>query len=108
MGDPFMYDKIIKYRPANGSSGERFTASWCDKCRKFSEKRGCPIYNKTLILDVDDPEYPYEWQETKAGPVCTAFVEKRNTKRPTVLDGQTRITETPVNGVPKKESEIDE
>lgn len=36
----------------------------------------CQILADTMAYNVDDPEYPSEWQYGKDGhPVCTAFVQ---------------------------------
>jgi len=44
---------------------------WCANCIKF---RHCKIVNKTMLLDVDDPNYPEQWQYNEVGnEVCTAF-----------------------------------
>lgn len=70
-----------KYQPSNGTEGEGFYASFCERCerdRAFREgapEDGCEIIVRTLVLDVDDPEYPSEWTyDADDMPTCTAFV----------------------------------
>src|SRR5688572_20466673 len=70
-----------KYRPSNGSEGCWFMGKFCENCKheKFShtQKDGdkqCDILNRTMMHDVDDPEYPSEWTYTEVDtPTCTAF-----------------------------------
>ena len=77
-----------KYRPSNGTEGEIFFDAWCRECardRSMSEgvpleecddDEVCGIISRTFAHDVDDPEYPHEWQCGPDGqPRCTAFVE---------------------------------
>ena len=60
------------YRPSNGSEGDWFQASFCDRCRK--QKR-CTIVGRTMAFDVTDPQYPKQWIRDDAGDAtCTAFV----------------------------------
>ena len=76
-----------KYRPSNGTEGECFFASWCFKCQRDKAMREgvdidecddnerCDIIANTMCFDVEDEEYPKEWQIGKDGqPCCTAFV----------------------------------
>jgi hypothetical protein len=76
----------FKWRPSNGSSGEGFYNSWCERCiherpvRKDYEKAvadglGCQIFLRTMAHDLGDPEYPEEWTDRDGTPKCTAFVE---------------------------------
>ena len=68
------------YRPSNGTEGDAFIAAFCERCerdRAFREGTGdgCEILARTLVLDVDDPDYPTEWTyDTDEMPTCTAFV----------------------------------
>lgn len=73
--------KNIKlYRPSNGSEGECFRAKFCDRCehddahnfREQGEKL-CPILGNSLLLDINDPQYPQEWQYQDGQPTCTSF-----------------------------------
>lgn len=81
-----------KYRPSNGTEGDCFFSHWCSKCARdkhMSEGVAfedcldgedgdlCEIIGKTFLHDVEDQEYPVEWQYGKDGqPCCTAFVPK--------------------------------
>lgn len=60
-----------RYRPANGTEGDIFMESFCDRCVNGAD---CEIQDATMAFDVDDPEYPAEWIEDDDGPRCTAFV----------------------------------
>jgi hypothetical protein len=63
------------YRPANGTEGANFMESWCDRCSKdnYPYEPICPIIIDTMAYDIDDPNYPKEWQLDKNGvPYCTA------------------------------------
>jgi hypothetical protein len=63
-----------KYRPANGTEGDFFRAEYCDQCQRHSYQAPCQICGSTFFLDVDDEEYPVEWQYGSDGqPMCTAF-----------------------------------
>ena len=66
-----------KYRPSNGTEGEMFMERWCYRCTKDDQQNVfCPIIAKTMAFDVDNPEYPSEWQYNPQGqPICTAFEE---------------------------------
>lgn len=77
-----------KYRPSNGTEGEVFFDAWCRQCardRSMSEGESvdecddnevCGIIARTFAHDIDDPEYPREWQYGPDGqPRCTAYVE---------------------------------
>jgi hypothetical protein len=61
------------FRPANGTEGQIFLENWCERCSKdnFPEEPVCPIIIKTMAYEIDDPEYPKEWQLTEDGvPFC--------------------------------------
>ncbi len=76
-----------KYRPSNGTEGDFFFSAWCCKCQRDKSMREgcdvnecddnerCDIIGNTMCFDVEDDEYPKEWQIGKDGqPCCTAFV----------------------------------
>lgn len=76
-----------KYRPSNGTEGEIFFDAWCRQCQRDKSMREgvdidecddterCDIIANTFAYDVEDAEYPVEWQYGKDGqPCCTAFV----------------------------------
>jgi hypothetical protein len=78
-----------KYRPSNGTEGDLFFASWCAECERdkvlcnqidFDDAPDgdlCPIIGLSFLHNVEDAEYPQEWQYGKDGqPCCTAFVAK--------------------------------
>lgn len=77
-----------KYQPSNGTEGEIFFESWCRQCARdkamnsgedydeCDDNEVCGIIALTFSHNVNDPEYPSEWQYDKQGqPCCTAFVE---------------------------------
>lgn len=64
------------YRPSNGTEGDFFEALWCRDC---VHNEACPIFLATLCHDVDEPEYPKEWQyDTDGQPVCKGHKEVAN------------------------------
>ena len=76
-----------KYRPSNGTEGDCFFAAWCHNCQRDKAMREgcdidecddnerCEIIASTMCFNVEDAEYPQEWQIGKDGqPCCTAFV----------------------------------
>lgn len=71
-----MTQKILKYRPSSGTEGEWFFSRWCRRCeRDRHEDDRCEIIGMTMAHDVDEPEYPVEWQYgADETPCCTAFV----------------------------------
>lgn len=63
----------FKWRPSNGTEGEIFRESWCEKCKKDANE-DCPILAATLAFSVEDEKYPMEWQYGEDGqPKCSAF-----------------------------------
>lgn len=76
-----------KYRPSNGTEGDCFFAAWCCKCARDKAMREgcdvdecddnerCDILTATMCFNIEDAEYPKEWQYGRDGqPICTAFV----------------------------------
>lgn len=65
-----------KYRPSNGTEGDCFFAAWCRNCQRDKAMReGCDIIANTMCHDIEDEQYPQEWQIGADGqPCCTAFV----------------------------------
>lgn len=76
-----------KYRPSNGTEGQLFLDAFCRRCQRDSAMRAgapenvcksdecCEIIGLTMILDIEDPDYPAEWQYGQDGqPCCTQFV----------------------------------
>jgi hypothetical protein len=67
------------YQPGSGMEGALFMESFCDRCERDAAFRAgagdsCPIVAATMILDIEDPDYPPEWREDgPEGPRCTAF-----------------------------------
>jgi hypothetical protein len=87
LADMLIYRAGEKYRPSNGTEGDCFFAAWCCKCQRDKAMREgsnidecddnerCDIIANTMAYDLEDPEYPVEWQYGKDGqPCCTAFV----------------------------------
>ena len=70
------------YRPSNGSEGMDFMDAFCCRCAKSDhDGAGCDISDRTMWLNVTDPDYPTEWIEDVArypftNPRCTAFEQK--------------------------------
>ena len=70
-----------KYRPSNGTEGMIFVDEYCSHCihEKFMHTQvhgdlQCEIFDKTLIYDVKDKEYPEEWTYDENGHgICTKF-----------------------------------
>lgn len=74
--------EIRKYRPSNGTEGDIFMGQFCRQCTKNFK---CDIQIKTMAYDVEDNEYPVEWQRSSEGikiyagmkdsenVLCTAF-----------------------------------
>lgn len=70
-----------KYRPSNGTEGMGFCEMFCEQCihEKFIHTQNdadkkCDILSRTLMHDVEDPEYPEEWTyDSEGNPTCTAF-----------------------------------
>lgn len=62
------------YRPINGTEGECFQEQFCAHCWK-NRNQGCLIAARTMLFDVDEPEYPKQWTYDAQGqPTCTAFL----------------------------------
>ena len=81
------------YRPSNGTEGEIFSATFCDRCRQPSEVAyrelgddapsnpdgtiGCPILAASMAFVQDEPEYPKEWiWDDRMHSKCTAFMDE--------------------------------
>lgn len=68
---------VDKFQPCNGTHGDCFRSAWCDQCVKhphdMDAKGQCFILLSTMAWNIDDPEYPEEWQYKDGEPVCTAF-----------------------------------
>ncbi len=74
-------NRVRKYRPSNGTEGDAFAARWCERCKRDEAFQadpennghlGCPIAANSFAFNINDPEYPIEWQYDD-GPKCTAF-----------------------------------
>lgn len=75
-----------KYRPSNGTEGDCFFAAWCWKCARDNQEEDerCEILGRTFDHNVEDPEYPSEWQYGKDGqPTCIAFRNEDDPVPPT-------------------------
>jgi hypothetical protein len=63
-----------KYRPSNGTEGMMFMEDFCDQCADGGE---CKTAMRAMIYDLEDKEYPEEWQYDEHGePVCTEFKKR--------------------------------
>ncbi len=67
-----------RYRPSNGTEGEIFIDNYCMQCINCDPdpcgEKQCEIMLRTLLFDLNDPEYPEEWIVNDEGfPVCTAW-----------------------------------
>ena len=66
-----------KWRPSNGTEGDIFTGAVCASCASGPSSK-CRIAFATLVHDVDDADYPAEWQIGSDGlPTCTAWVDRK-------------------------------
>jgi hypothetical protein len=73
--------KNKKYRPSNGSEGDWFMESFCIKCKHEyylrtgkDNARQCKILDATMMLNIDNPQYPKEWTyDDNDNPICTKF-----------------------------------
>ena len=66
----------MKYRPPNGTEGDMFMDKFCFQCQHddIEANKLCEIIARTMVFDVDEEEYPDEWQYDKDGnPVCINF-----------------------------------
>ena len=49
---------------------------WCGTCTGY---RNCTIYQKAMLYQIDEPEYPDEWTYDADGEACcTAHVPAEN------------------------------
>ena len=61
------------YRPSNGTEGDAFYFSWCNRC-KNDMGESCDILADSLAYTLKDAEYPKQLQYTEKGrPICTSF-----------------------------------
>ena len=61
-----------KYQPSNGTEGAIFQELFCMRCKQGDDS--CDIATRAWWLDLNDPNYPSEWQYGPDGqPKCTAF-----------------------------------
>lgn len=64
-----------KWRPSNGSEGDAFIEGWCSRCTRDADQ-DCRILAATFVYDVEEAEYPSEWQIGADGqPKCTAWTD---------------------------------
>lgn len=88
-----------KYQPSNGTEGDCFFSGWCRRCQRDKAMREgadydecddneiCRIPARTMAFNVEDDEYPNEWQYGQDGqPCCTAFVPEGEPIPPTRCD----------------------
>lgn len=69
-----------KYQPSNGTEGCWFMEKFCENCIYENpdpeSSRKCEIITATMILSVNDPEYPSEWTyDENDNPICTRFTK---------------------------------
>jgi len=77
-----MSKKEELYRPGSGTEGEIFMDQFCDQCKHDQDFHNpCQIILRTMIFDLNDPEYPKQWILSKTGPKCTSFEQKQETKQ---------------------------
>jgi hypothetical protein len=64
-----------KWRPSNGTEGIMFKEKFCYRCIKDDDPENpCLIIGRSMAFNVDEPEYPKEWQIGPDGqPICTEF-----------------------------------
>ena len=75
-----------KFRPSNGTIGCAFIEDWCGTCARDEyrsygkdpdgiDTRRCDIVERTMLYQIDDPEYPAEWTyDADENPCCTAYI----------------------------------
>lgn len=61
-----------KYRPSSGTVGMMFQERFCCRCKKDADS-SCVIVLRSMLHDIDDPEYPTEWVKTKEQPPFPAW-----------------------------------
>lgn len=70
-----------KYRPSNGTEGMSFIDTYCYNCihGKYehtadTNDKPCDILSRSFLFDLNDKEYPEEWQYDDSGnPICTEW-----------------------------------
>jgi len=70
-----------KYQPSNGTEGMIFTEQYCEQClhEKWMHTQNdddlkCEILSDSMVYDINDKEYPSEWQyNEKDEPICTKW-----------------------------------
>lgn len=67
------------YRPSNGTEEMWFDDEFCNHCIHQNPDpdahKNCEISCRAFCYNIDDEEYPREWQYDSMGqPTCTAFV----------------------------------
>jgi hypothetical protein len=69
-----------KYRPSNGTEGERFMELYCYQCAKWPDDPDapsqCQISFDSYFYDIEHEKYPKEWRYKEGQPTCTAFVDR--------------------------------
>ena len=89
-------EKIKLFRPSNGDQGHNFMAAYCERCAKHpinpDAKRQCGILMRTMMHNINDPEYPSQWRYVNGEPTCTAFKDRaeHNHKRRKALKNNNR------------------
>jgi hypothetical protein len=69
-----------KYQPSNGTEGAYFINEYCMRCihcdpDPYGPKQ-CDILLRTMVYNVNDPEYPEEWVYNENDqPKCTAWIK---------------------------------
>lgn len=68
-----------RYRPSNGTEGDIFMDQFCRQCKHDDEEDNlCDIIALTMAYDVDEKEYPEEWQHGQDGePLCTKYEKEK-------------------------------
>ena len=68
-----------KWRPSNGTEGEIFIEEYCHNCICDDPENElyCSIIAQSMAYDIDEEQYPSEWQIGKDGqPTCTNYKQK--------------------------------
>ena len=65
----------MKYRPSNGTEGMSFIEFFCSNCL-YDVNEDCDILARSMGFDIDDEEYPEEWQTIDNKNLCTKFHHK--------------------------------
>jgi hypothetical protein len=61
-----MKNRYEPYRPSNEIEGAIFIDRYCWYCSRNDECNQCPILSASMDFNIDDPNYPPEFENTVA------------------------------------------